>query len=277
MLITPQRIVSLWDMLTYLTGDTFAALGNFGQVVHMLYDADHDPASGQVGIKNTTFDTIFISIKEIDRVALALQLDATIVSATNCLEILGRGQKDANSNTWFSKSDTERLGWMIHALRTNFAVQMQSRMVLVLGDQNTVYLASDEPPFGQSVDDAFPKASEEISEAAKCLALKRNTAAVFHLMRAMELAVQRLAEALGKSNPSEKVWGFILADIHTAIEAMPKGPERDAWSASHAHLYHVKQAWRNDTMHPKTTYTEQQAQDVFDAVKSFMCHLAPLV
>ena len=117
MLITPQRIVSLWDMLTYLTGDTFAALGNFGQVVHMLYDADHDPASGQVGIKNTTFDTIFISIKEIDRVALALQLDATIVSATNCLEILGRGQKDANSNTWFSKSDTERLGWMIHALR----------------------------------------------------------------------------------------------------------------------------------------------------------------
>jgi hypothetical protein len=95
-------------------------------------------------------------------------------------------------------------------------------------------------------------------------------------MRAMELAVQRLAGHLGVKMV-EKVWGNLLADISKAIEAMPKGAARDAWSASHSHLYHVKQAWRNDTMHPKTTYTEAQAETVFEAVKSFMVHLAPLV
>jgi hypothetical protein len=158
----------------------------------------------------------------------------------------------------------------------NFSTQMQSRLVLVMGTKHAHYLNNEDPPFGHRVEDVFPTSSEEISEAAKCLALQRPTAVVFHLMRAMELAVQRMAQLLGRDNPESKVWGFILSDIDAEIQKMPKGADRDAWSACHTHLYHVKQAWRNDTMHPKTTYTEAQAEVVFDAVKSFMTHLADL-
>lgn len=263
-------------MLTFLTGNTFAALSNLGQSGHMLCTADTDPLTDAAYLKPRFFETLVKSVAEVERIAADLGLDATIAAVDVCKDLLSR-VTETSSGLHISKSDLERLGWQIHSLKSNFSAQMQSRLVMVLGDGNAAYLTSDDPPFGKDVDDAFPKASEEISEAAKCLALKRSTAAVFHLMRAMELAVQRLAEVLGKANPTEKVWGVILSDIHSAIEAMPKGAARDAWSASHTHLYHVKQAWRNDTMHPKTTYTEEQAQTVFDAVKSFMCHLAPLV
>jgi hypothetical protein len=50
-------------------------------------------------------------------------------------------------------------------------------------------------------------------------------------------------------------WGKILSNMSPPIEAMPKGNEKKEWSAAFTLLMHVKQAWRNPTMHPKQTYT----------------------
>ena len=175
-----------------------------------------------------------------------------------------------------AKNNTERLAHCLDSVRINFLVQMNSKLVLVYGSRFANFIKSDDPPYGREVDDAFPKASGEISEAAKCLAFQRPTACVFHLMRAMELAVQKLAECLRIDN-IEKEWGKLLSEIAKVIEQMPKGQGRDAWSGVLTHLYHVKQAWRNDTMHPKTTYTEAEAETVFAAVKSFMVELVPMV
>ena len=126
------------------------------------------------------------------------------------------------------------------------------------------------------VEDKFPSSAEDVSEAAKCLALDLNTACVFHLMRAMEQTLKHLATALGIPNV-EKEWGKLLWDIDGKIKSMPLGKDRDCWSESRANLYHVKQAWRNSTMHPKQTYTNTQARDVFNAVRAFMQQLATLV
>ena len=130
--------------------------------------------------------------------------------------------------------------------------------------------------FGDAVNDRFPAAIDDIEEAGNCLALGRNTACVFHLMRAMEASVQALGAALGIANV-EKEWGKILSEMATKIGALPKGEKRDEWSACHANLYHVKQAWRNSTMHPKQTYTNEQAREVLRAVRAFMQQLATLV
>ena len=58
---------------------------------------------------------------------------------------------------------------------------------------------------------------------------------------------------------------------------MPRGPEKDKWSEALTLLVHVKQAWRNPTMHPKRTYTQAEADDIFRATRSFMQNLADLV
>ena len=132
------------------------------------------------------------------------------------------------------------------------------------------------PLFGREVDDKLSGMAEDIGEAAKCLSVHRYTACVFHLMRAMEGAVQRLSESLSITNPSRE-WGKLLSDIKPKIAAMQTGEMRNKWSENFALLYHVKQAWRNDTMHPKQTYTEEEAKEVFSATRSFMKNLAALV
>lgn len=163
-----------------------------------------------------------------------------------------------------------------HELRGRLLDQLDGIRFLGLSSSEAKLFQADSPPFGQEVDDVFPIASEDISESAKCLALGRTTAAVFHLMRAMECAVQVLSQELGIKNV-EREWGKLLSDIANAIEKMTKGRERDRWSEVHTHLYHVKEAWRNHTMHPKQTYTEDEAAAILSAVRVFMDALAKLV
>jgi HEPN domain-containing protein len=159
---------------------------------------------------------------------------------------------------------------------SRFKDELAGRNFLFLTEGESDLFEPKNPLFGEKVDQAFPTAAEDISEAGKCAGLGRYTASIFHLMRAMECAVQLLADEIGVANV-EREWGKLLSDIGTAIEAMPKGKKRDQWSESHSHLYHVKQAWRNSTMHPKKTYTAEEAEAVFAAVRSFMRHLAPLI
>ena len=263
-------------MITSITGGTFAASANLGQAVEALHDCAKASQEDFLQMKGTFFELLGESLLDMTKVADDLELDATIASADECFKMMKRANVSSPGVYSISRNDVERLSWLLQAFRMNFANQMASRLVLVLGTKHSKYLTSEEPPFGREVEDVFPTASEDISEAAKCLSLQRPTAVVFHLMRAMESAVQRLASHLGILNV-DREWGKLLSDINGAIEAMPKGIVRNGWSQSHTHLYHVKQAWRNDTMHPKTTYTEIQSEAVFEAVKSFMAHLAPLV
>jgi hypothetical protein len=153
---------------------------------------------------------------------------------------------------------------------------LQDLVFLAIPPESAELYRQAASPFGQEVLDSFPRATEDISEAGKCLALNRSTAAVFHLMRAMECAVQSLAEKLSIPN-TERVWGMLLSDIAKKIETLPKGDPRTKWSEVHSHLYHVKEAWRNDTMHPKQTYTAEEAHAIFAAVKIFMRSLSALV
>lgn len=90
----------------------------------------------------------------------------------------------------------------------------------------------------------------------------------------MELAVRELGTALGISLTSEKNWQEILDQINKAIKSLPqKDPRTVALSQAAAYLYNVKVAWRNPTMHPKITYTVEEAGDLISAVKAFMNEL----
>jgi HEPN domain-containing protein len=153
---------------------------------------------------------------------------------------------------------------------------LKLRRFLSLESREIPYFGKAREIFGSKVEQKFPNATEDIEGAGNCLALGQPTAAVFHLMRAMELAVQTLSSTLDIQNV-EREWGKLLSDIHKKIEKMPKGTVRDEWSEVHANLYHVKQAWRHSTMHPKETYTFEQARDVLSAVRAFMDHLSDLV
>jgi len=137
----------------------------------------------------------------------------------------------------------------------------------------------DAPLFGEAVALKFGDAVTDIQEAGKCFALARYTACVFHLMRVMEHSVQYLGKQLGVGLVEEKNWHNILDEVDKAIKNLPVGTgrqkgERNKFSQASAYLRMVKDAWRNDVMHPKGTYTGEEAERVFRNVKDFMVHLA---
>jgi hypothetical protein len=47
-------------------------------------------------------------------------------------------------------------------------------------------------------------------------------------------------------------------------------------SECRANLFHVKQAWRDESMHAKQRYSEAQAHQILERTKDFMQHLSTL-
>lgn len=132
--------------------------------------------------------------------------------------------------------------------------------------------------FGPAVNTKFPAIQYDMVEAGNCFAMGRSTACVFHLMRIMEISVQQFGAKLGVVLVGEKNWQNILDGINKSIKALPaKDPTTVAMSQASANLYAVKLAWRNEVMHPKDTYTLEEAGDLIRQVKIFMEQLETIV
>lgn len=137
--------------------------------------------------------------------------------------------------------------------------------------------------FGSVVSEKFPSVSDDLEEAANCMAVARYTAAVFHVMRVLEVGLQSLASKLSISLAKDRNWQDILNDVKGAINKLPCSTrdEKDfhaKCSAAHAHLQCVKDAWRNNVMHPRAfSYSEQQAIDVIENSRALMVKIAEIV
>ena len=159
--------------------------------------------------------------------------------------------------------------------------------------ENTFFLALNTKEAGSyrhpleswgDVSTKYPEAIYEIDEAAKCLAVGRSTAAVFHLMRTMEIGIRAAARCLeipDPISPQDRSWGKIQEKIKkNGIEVKwPTVSSRHAgdgafFEAIYASLDAVKNPWRNATMHVEKKYTEEEAEEIFNAVKAFMKKLA---
>lgn len=134
--------------------------------------------------------------------------------------------------------------------------------------------------FGATVTTAFPSVTIDIEEAGKCLAFERWTASVFHLMRVMEVALLVLGSALKLLPTTNRSWDSVLKKYEAEL-SKPLAQRCPEWAADDSFfsgatvfLRSVKDAWRNPTMHVEKVYTEEQAEDVWNAVKGFMRHLA---
>jgi hypothetical protein len=163
--------------------------------------------------------------------------------------------------------------------------ELSERMKDELGARDTFCMSVTEaryfnsPLIGwETVVSRFSQMIEDIDEAGKCLSVNRTTATVFHLMRIMEIAVQHLGTKLGVTLTQEKNWQNILDEVNAAIKKMhPKSDETKKYAAAASHLYNVKLAWRNEVMHPKQTYTLDEAETIYLSVRAFAVDVAGFV
>lgn len=141
--------------------------------------------------------------------------------------------------------------------------------------------------FGEEVDKAFPDATWEIKEAGSCYAVARNTAAVFHLMRAAEHALRGSVIAVGLTTPKLPLeyqqWQNLVdqfasrskAEVETWQEPM-KTNGRAFFSRIIADFYAFKDDVRNVCMHTRSggTYDTPGALSVRNRVEECLKRVA---
>jgi hypothetical protein len=140
--------------------------------------------------------------------------------------------------------------------------------------------------FGRAVNDAFPSAVVDVRESGNCLAAECPTAAVFHLMRAVEYALRALAQDRQVTLPKSAVldlatWEDIIKQLEgaeLAIQGYPRTSAREKqfkfYHGAMMEFKRFKNVFRNSVMHTRDDYDRDAAHGVFVHVRDFMKILA---
>jgi len=176
------------------------------------------------------------------------------------------------------------LGYDLATISVRLNDELEARKLLSIEDAKLKYYDPVAPLFGNEFAVKFVDAAFELDEGAKCFALGRSTACVFHLMRVMEIGIRAISRCLGipdPTKPAERNWGHILKHIWDdgivkkwPIAAVRSHGDGAFFESIHASLDAVKNPWRNATMHVENKYTDDEAEHIFVAVRGFMTKLA---
>lgn len=171
---------------------------------------------------------------------------------------------------------SERMHQAIEVVTNNIMLELQGRKFYGPLSRYLPYY-DNARLFGDEVFDRFSSANDDIYEAGMCLALERATACVMHLMRVLEAGLAALAKAVGVTNKND--WGAYLRGIGTELDARAKisgarSADEQFYAEAAANFDRLRRAFRNPTMHPEKSYSQERAEEILLATKSFMTHLA---
>ena len=132
----------------------------------------------------------------------------------------------------------------------------------------------------------FPNAKRDAFSAVDCFAMGQGTASVFHSMRVAEYGLRALARersvVLPKKKPLEWAeWQAIIEGISKKTDLIANrkaGKARDAalefYRGALGEFQAFKDVYRNNVMHSRRSYNDQEAQGVLVRVYDFMNRLA---
>lgn len=175
----------------------------------------------------------------------------------------------------------ERIQSASLAFSNQMRLELDEKLILVLGQERQRLIDAAEPLFGKKVDEVFPDCADDIHEAGKCLALGVPTASVYHIMRAAEAAASAVSGKLGgkthKEDGEPLTFGGLFNQVSPKIDSMPRGPERDDWLHLKGLMATLNRGVRTKVAHPGTWYQDAKAEAIFGQAKAFMQEAADLV
>lgn len=258
------RLISLWDMKEYLARNLVDASACFSTAYSsFLYAEDKD-------------------LTEERRKSCA----GMMVKFYEALKLLGLPltTKAAGRFVFATKKDnSEELEKKFDEVLSRFQDEAEN-LPLFYVHQDALRYYNQTNLFGDEFKTKFPSANIEIIEAGNCFAFDRFTSCVFHLMRAMEIALRVLFVSLGLppriwstskwSQISNRIDGKIEKNNRTLASDPSWQRDRMFYESASAFIAAVRAPMRNATMHVESVYDEPGAENVFGAVKSFMRHIA---
>lgn len=277
-MLTPYQVLSIQDMLHLPIGKLLTAHANLSGFNQIIVGTSID-----IWVTPDSYSDLKRHTASLLEACADIGMPITIAAVSEFSDELNRAEQ--NEGYFGFRGDSYlRIKARIQASMTCFGYESAQKITLILPHDMAKYFDPTSPLFGSGVSSQFPSAAYEIEEAAKCLAVGRSTAAVFHLMRVMEVGIYAVARCLGIPDPvkgSDKNWGKILRKIQDARLSKNNAPNGWAdptnaayFDASHATLDAVRNAWRNTTMHVENKYTTEEAENIFVAVRGFMMSLA---
>jgi hypothetical protein len=172
---------------------------------------------------------------------------------------------------------------------------MTARQFFHLAPERAKYFNRNKP-FGDPVDTAFPSARNDIGEAANCMAVDRDTAAVFHLMRTVEWGLRALCAEVGlrqviltkKGGKRSYLplqwaeWETLLGQLQAKVDeklirlrrGQLKQSEQEFWYPILQDIRSIRDAWRNHVMHTRADYSQAEATAIFEHVRRIMTTIA---
>jgi hypothetical protein len=158
--------------------------------------------------------------------------------------------------------------------------ELESGSFYQLESKKSEYFENPEKLWSEQVSKAFPSAVFELSDAAKCYGLGRNTPCVFHCMRALETGLACMAKVFPGVASDRTNWHNIIEGIESKIRDLSKTKpnnwkeDQEFYSQAASHFMVVKDAWRNYTAHMRGRYEEDEARRIMDNVCGFMGKLS---
>jgi hypothetical protein len=262
----PSGFRSLWDVLEINANSFLAAttqLARLHSTVANLMDRDEAVQAGAAAI-------VIGGLEKFSAEATGLGARLSVMAATRLSERL----REEPLN--LSIGELTNALWEIES---RFGDHLLSVKLFALTEGESVYLQTGSDLLGQQMCDRFPSVIYDMEEAAKCVALGRPTAAVFHCMRALEPPIRAVATFLGipdPTAPAEKNWGTVLGQIKTKMdEAHPKNKRMTKTDGAileeiYTTLDSIKNPWRNATMHAEATYQPFEAEHIVKCVNVFL-------
>lgn len=262
-----RRLWSLWDVLK-LSAQDFIKLGEAISSISMnLYMADttsrDDPS------KALTKDEI-----EGMRVQLIKIFDVCNTMGLNVSAQLISSRFDGSDTHGRVPGTQGEWDVLMEAVKA----EIKNKLIVFIPAHLATYFEKEVPWAS-----AFPEAAGDMKSAYRCLVAGEPTASVFHAMRSLERGLHALVADMNLTlpKPVETLqWANIIDQILKEIKDQrgarggASDPKIEFWSSAAAQFFVFKEAWRNQTMHARITYTESDGIKIVNAVDDVMSRLA---
>lgn len=275
----PYKIVSLWGMLKFLAEPFVVIFFRLGRISEFIASYKRaNPGWDNMPLLPQGFSDELITLQE---TLVELGLPVSARKAKRLLDFIEDSRQEGSETISACK-----LKENADVLSSTIVDELEGYHMMSIPSNRSQFYENQGMFLGEKVLRQFPELVEDASEAENCFALARYTACVFHLMRLLERVVQRIGRRLKIKELHKKTWGQILGEIRNKLDQLkkdsnnkgkPKKQETriimiNGW---YALLDAICRATRNPTMHPrltdiKATYTESEAKDVMDRVRSFL-------
>ena len=266
-----SRVVSLWDMLELNASAFYAAVSNLRQAQGRIEEKKKLGKELKERLSNKDMARAPEILGRLHEALETLGAQVTAIAVQSLLHKLDNERDDGIL--------VEEIGARLNDIDSRLRDELSLTTVLVIVSARQKYLYTSSAMFGHEVADKLPSAIPDIEDAGKCLACGQGTAAVFHSMRVMEASLKSFAMLL--DIPYAPSWESYIKQIEAKINEKHKSKSIE-WKRDEAffrdilgNLQTIKISWRNPTMHIVRRYSEDEAEEIFIAVKSFVKRLAP--